>query len=162
MFLKVPLRSACADLHIRGSLEAIRDRMLPRVPQRFCSIAHVPPRATAHLGCFSTHSHALHLQVTRLHVPSRASALLLTSFCHVSPSCVIVNVTCLRQPLTSSFDFWRFDCWHSVGLIYWLSKGWSLTFSQSWLFAVQCSLPSFSRRFHFCSPFLHILLLNEE
>ena len=96
------------------------------------------------------------------HAPSRASTLLLTSFCHVSPSCVIVDVTCLRQPLTSSFYFWMFDCWLLSRFNRWLSKGWPLTFSQSWLFAVQCPLPSFSRRFHFYSPFLHILLLNEK
>ena len=106
--------------------------------------------------------HALHLQVTRLHTPSHASTLLLTSFCHVSPSCVIVEVTWLRQPQTSSFYFWMFDCWLLSRFNRWLSKGWPLTFSQSWLFAVQCSLPSFSHRFHFYSPFLHILLLNEK
>ena len=37
-----------------------------------------------------------------------------------------------------------------------------LTFCQSWLLQSKCSLHSFSRRFHFCSIFLHILLLNKR
>ena len=31
MFVKVPLRSSCADLHIRGSLDAIEDCMRPHM-----------------------------------------------------------------------------------------------------------------------------------
>ena len=65
---------------------------------------------------------------------------------HVSPRCVSIRHLLKSAPrhlLTVDFD-------------------WSLTFYQNWLLQSRCSLPSFSRRFHFCSLFLHILLLNEE
>ena len=52
---------------------------------------------------------------------------------------------------------WR-NHWQAVDLG-WL---WLLTFCKSWLLQSRFSLPSFLRRFHFYSPFLHILLLNEE
>ncbi|RVW74986.1 Retrovirus-related Pol polyprotein from transposon TNT 1-94 [Vitis vinifera] len=39
-FLKVPLRSSSADLHIRGTLAAIGDRTPPRAAQRFCDADH--------------------------------------------------------------------------------------------------------------------------
>ena len=35
-----------------------------------------------------------------------------------------------------------------------------LTFPQGWLFQSRFFLPSFSHKFHFCSPFLHIVSLN--
>ena len=68
--------------------------------------------------------------------------------CHVSPSDVSYvrhhQSACWRHPLTFLFDGWL-----------WLSL--TVDFLQP-----RCSLLSFSRRFHFCSIFLHILLLNEE
>ena len=32
----------------------------------------------------------------------------ITDVIHVSPRCVVADVTCLRQPLTSSFDYGGF------------------------------------------------------
>ena len=66
--------------------------------------------------------------------------------CEVSPSWRHLLTSAPPHLLTSFVDF-SFD-------------GWILNivdFLQS-----KCSLPNFLRRFHFCSPFLHILLLNEE
>ena len=37
---------------------------------------------------------------------------------------------------------------------------WPLTLTSCWLFQSSFFLPSFSRRFHFCSLFLHIVSLN--
>ena len=106
-------------------------------------------------GLFLTCYHVPHLQVTRRYSSSSAVTRLLTSFCQVSHSYVIIDVTCLRHLLTSSFDFRRFNRWLLAGLtIDFFPK---LTFCSP-----SAPYPFFSRRFHFCSPFLHILLLNEE
>ena len=108
-------------------------------------------------------SHALSRASRIRHEPTRACTCqdsLLTLalgdvICHV-----IRYVICWRhlpRHLLTSVDF---DHWPALTLIEgWL---WSLTFCQSWLLQSRCSLPSFSRRFHFCSLFLHFLLLNEE
>ena len=74
--------------------------------------SHVPPRTVA----------SSHVPFTLRHVLSRASTLSLTSLLTSSTlalACTIANVTCLHQPLTSSFD--------SGGLIVDFSPG--LTFS---------------------------------
>ena len=68
--------------------------------QRFCSADHAPPRAIAHLGflsCASTCHNFRSRTLTRLNP--------LADVIHVSPCCVVVDITCLRQPLTSSFDY---------------------------------------------------------
>ena len=48
-FLKIPLRSSSADLHIRGTLAAIRDRTRPHAPLKdsatLITRLHAPPRA---------------------------------------------------------------------------------------------------------------------
>ena len=53
----------------------------------------------------------------------------------------------------------------SVDLVHWLLT-WPCIDRWLWLrvdlLQSRCSLPNFSRRFHFCRPFLHILLLNQE
>ena len=73
---------------------------------------------------------------TRRHAPARACFLLLTS-------------ALVTSSATSSADVivWP-DCWLA------------LTLTQGWLFQSRFFLPSFSRRFHFCSLFLHIVSLN--
>ena len=71
--------------------------------------------------------------VTRLQAPPRARFLLLTS--------ALGNVICWRHRWP---DRWL----------------WPLTFPHGWLFQSRFFLPSFSRRFHFCSLFLHIVSLN--
>ena len=84
-----------------------------------------------------------------------ATSTLVTSSSHVITTCVSLLTLALSQQLRHhcSVDRW--------------SSPLTVDFLQS-----RCSLPSFSHRFHFCSPFyyyyyyyfffLHILLLNEE
>ena len=81
----------------------------------------------------------------------------------ITTTAAVANVTCLRQLhqlLTSSRLCHPLTCCVSR---HWLWP--SLTvdfFARVDFLQSRCFLPSFSRRFHFCSPFLHILLLNEE
>ena len=101
-FVKVPLKSSCADLHTRGTLDAIGDYTLPHTPFK----GSVPlitrpthptrlPRATAHLGFLSC-------TLTRRNFGSRASTRLIplanviADVIHVSPRCAVVDITCLR------------------------------------------------------------------
>ena len=67
-----------------------------------------------------------------------------------------------RHPLTSSAMASANVICHGT---YWRHRWpdrwlWPLTFPQGWLFQSKFFLPSFSRRFHFCSLFLHIVSLN--
>ena len=80
--------------------------------------------------------HAPPRAVTRRHAHARASFLLLTSSSATASVDVIIDQTVDLR---------------------WL---WPLTFPQCWLFQARFFLPSFSRRFHFCSLFLHIVSLN--
>ena len=70
MFVKVPLRSSCADLHTYGSLNAIGDYTRPHAPLHIQVFPHALPRA-------ATSGHAL----------SHASTLPLTSLL-MSLACV--------------------------------------------------------------------------
>ena len=75
-----------------------------------------------------------------------------------SPS--LANVICLCQHWPVAVELTEcWLCWHrmltSLIVNHWLSTG--VDFLQS-----RCSLINFLHRFHFCNPFLHILLLNEE
>ena len=106
-FVKVPLRSSCADLHTCGSLDTIGDYTRPHASFKG-SISQITrstclPRATAHLG-FSSRAPMRHnfrsCAFTRLKPP----ADVITDIIHISPRCAVANVTCLRLPLTSSFD----------------------------------------------------------
>ena len=106
-FVNVPLKSSCADLHTRGTLDAIGDYTRPHTPFK----GSVPlitrptrlPRATTHLGFLSR-------TLTRRNFESRTSTRLIplvdviADVIHVSPRCAVADITCLRQPLTSSFD----------------------------------------------------------
>ena len=115
MFVKVPLRSSCADLHTRGSLDAIENCMRPHALFKgSVSLIMRPtrlPRTTTHLGFLSRTATSGHAPLTRFHALSRASMRLnpltdvIANVIHISLRCVVANVTCLTQPLTSSFDF---------------------------------------------------------
>ena len=104
MFVKVPLRSSCIDLHTHGSLNAIRDCTHPHTPIKgFVPLIMRPmhlPRATAHLGFVSCAPTRRNFRSRAAHALPRAS----TTLADVSPRCAIADVICLRQPLTSSFD----------------------------------------------------------
>ena len=60
----------------------------------------------------TTRRHSPSCTVTRLHAPLRASTSLADVIADVSPNSPLADVTCLRQPLTSSsnsgFDRWLF------------------------------------------------------
>ena len=77
---------------------------IARAVQRFCSTDHAPSMRHCTSGFSLMRLHVLQLQVTR---PSRALTHLnpLANVIHVSPRCVVVDVTCLCQLLTSSFDY---------------------------------------------------------
>ena len=102
--------------------------------------------------------HAPTLADTRFPRASHASTCLADVITNVSPNSLLTSL------LASSADviFWiwiwpltfQVDCW------LWLAVDrWPLTFP-GWLFQSRFSLPSFSRRFHFCCLFLHIVSLN--
>ena len=93
--------TACAPtrphMPLKGSVSLITRPMCLHVPLHIWVLSHVPPRTVASGHVPLTHHHAL------LH----ASTLSLTSLLTSSMSaltCVVADVTCLRQPLTSSFD----------------------------------------------------------
>ena len=117
MILKVPQRSSCADLQNRESLDAVKD----------CTRLHVPIKGFVPLITRPTCLYAPSCALTRLH----ALADVIVDVIHVSP-CLhrcwrhllasAADVTCLHQPLTSSFDYGDltvdfsrliidFDCW---------------------------------------------------
>ena len=125
-------------------VEASKPSETSRAPTHHSKVLFRSARAsTRHYtsGLFLTCYHAPHLQVTRRHSSSRAVTRLLMSFCQVSPSCIITDVTCLRHLLTSSFDFKRFNRWLSTWLTVDFQHGWlfpRIDFLQS-----RCSLPIF-------------------
>ena len=105
------------------------------VPSRAAlSFGKVDPRAShaTHAIGFTCWRHNCHVIPSWRHLLTSSPVNLLTSF---------VDFSLWRLTLT------RFDRWLLA----------RVNFLQS-----RCSLPSFSRRFHFCSLFLHILFLNEE
>ena len=116
-FLQVPLRSSCADIQTHGR----RPHAPPCAAQSFWATAHAP-YAPLHIWvvhpCAPTRRIFRSCTLTCLtHSRWRRSATLaLVASSLMSLACVIVDVTCLRQSMTSSFDFGRFDHWLSVGL----------------------------------------------
>ena len=89
-------------------------------PLHIWVFSHVPPRTVA----------SSHAPFTLHHALSRASTLSLTSLLTSSTSalaCTIANVTCLHQPLTSSFD----------------SGGLTVDFSPRLTFSIQVLLTQF-------------------
>ena len=133
VFLQVPLRSSPNDLTARGNLTIIGAATRP----------HAPPENSAQDLTRSTCLHAPPGSSTRPHALSRARFLLLTS--------ALVTSSLPRHLLTSSLTRTLTSVDFDLRLTL------TVDFLQS-----RCSLPSFSRRFHFCSLFLHILLVNEE
>ena len=141
VFLQVPLRSSSDDLTARGNLTIIgastpltcRQKILHKISHA-STRRQDPPRAPM-----------------RFHALSRARFLLLTSALVTSslPRHLLTSLPrhLLTSSLTRTLTSVDFD----------LRLTLTVDFLQS-----RCSLPSFSRRFHFCSLFLHILLLNEE
>ena len=98
VFLQVPLRSSSDDLTARGNLTIIEATTRP----------HAPPENSAQDLTRSTHRLDPTRASTRLHALPRAFTRLNSLadvIADISPSCTVANVTCLRQPLTSSFDF---------------------------------------------------------
>ena len=133
-----------------------RSKVLFRWSRAPCAF-HVP----LHIWVFS---HVPHTPLTCLHTLSRASmrlADIIADVIHVTLIApLLMSLACVSRwhhpltlgvwLLTFQFDRWLWSsCWF-----------WSLTFLQDWLFQVRFSLPCFSRRFHFCSLFLHIVSLN--
>ena len=140
----------------------------PTRRSRFCYVDHAS-HAPSTRHCTSRFSlmcsHVPQFQVkrrshafTRSHALPRPSTTLADVIADISPRCAVADITCLRQPLTSSFDSGGLTV-DFLGLI--------VDFDQAincWLFSRVdfCSLgslPSFSCRFHFCSLFLHIVSL---
>ena len=139
MLLQVPLWSSCPNLLNCGSLAAIRAFTRPHTSPKQSAWKHMPhaPSFTPswrHPWCYQ---------------------------CHVIPSLHQHPVTCLRHFADVIFvDF----CWQAlIDFDHWLFAWLTVDFNARVDFLPsRCSLSSFSSRFHFCSPFLHILLLNEE
>ena len=152
--LKLPQRSSCADLQNRESLNAVGDHTRP----------HAPFKVSVRLITRSTRRHAPPGSATHLHTSPRASTRLhvLVFPADVSPRWRHLPRHLPTSSATSSSDvICHIICWRHR----WV---WPLTLTEGWLFArvdflqSRWSLPNFSRRFHFCSLFLHFLLVNEE
>ena len=132
----------------------------PCATQRLCSAdhaPHAPPRVAVHLGSLSRAS-------MRRYFRSRASHASLRALTHLHPFTDVIHGSpnlrrCWRHLFALAADvilwLWGFDCWLWPG-----RRLWSLTFLQGWIFQLRFFLSSFSRRFHFCSLFLHIVSLN--
>ena len=103
------------------------------ITQSFCVKAHAPHAPSSAL-----------VDVTRdvIRAASALPYISIQSFADVS-----ATSSCWHHPLT--FDHVDFGRWL-----------WSLTFLHRWLLQSRFFLPNFSRRFHFCSLFLHIVSLN--
>ena len=110
---------------------------IARAIQRFCSANHAPSTCHCTSGFSLMRLHVLQLQVTR---PSRALTHLnpLANVIHVSPRCVVVDVTCLRQLLTSSFDYGGLTIDFSNLTV---DFNRAVDFFQGWLFQSRFSLP---------------------
>ena len=141
----------CFDYVFEGTTEIVLRRSTHSWKPRRHRRLHVPPCAVQSC-CSADHApHALPRAAALFHAPPRASTVSLTS----------LLMSALVVPLLTSLACvirWRhlltLDIWPLTFQVdRWL---WPLTFLQVWLFLSRCSLPSFSRRFHFCSLFLHI------
>ena len=110
------------------------------ITQSFCVKAHAPHAPSSAL-----------VDVTRdvIRATSALPYISIQSFADVS-----ATSSCWHHLLT--FDHVDFDRWLLI-VDCWL---WSLTFLHGWLLQSRFFLPNFSRRFHFCSLFLHIVSLN--
>ena len=124
MFVKVPLRLSCADLHTRGSFNTIRDCMRPHALLKGSVLQITRPTrlpcATAHLRFPSrapTHRNFKSRAFTRSHAPSRASTLPLTSLLTASTSAfvtpLLTSLACISRwchlltlEVSSRFDHW--------------------------------------------------------
>ena len=159
--LKLPQRSSCADLQNRESLNAVEDHTRPHTPLKVSvRLITRSTRLQAPLRAY-TCRHAPPSASTRLHAPVSPTNVSLRWRhlpCHLLTSSATASVDVIvDQDVDQTVDLRWLDRW------LWLYVDFDL-----WLFAIvdflqsKCSLPSFSRRFHFCSIFLHILLLNEE
>ena len=98
---------------------------------------------------------------TRPHTPPEFSVS--THHAPHAPSKVQANVTCDVICSTSALAASAFVIWwrqHHIILVTSSADRWPLTLTGCWLFQSKFFLPSFSRRFHFCSLFLHIVSLN--
>ena len=136
----------CSDYGFEATIEIVLHRSTkPWKPQRR-QRPHAPPRIAQ---SFCTVDHALHVppsSATRLHAPSRSATR------RHAPACA--NFLLLMSALGDVI------CHVIVDQTVYLRWLWPLTFLQGWLFQSRFFLPSFSRRFHFCSLFLHIVSLN--
>ena len=100
------------------------------------------------------------------HTPHVPHARLVTCWRH--PCHISIHVTTTLASTSALADIISLHHLADViiGVDHWLWL--RLLIVDCWLFLIvdflqfRCSLPNFSRRFHFCSPFLDILLLNEE
>ena len=118
-------------------VETSQPSEIARATQIFCAQSHAlhpPPRADS-----------------LLHAPLRTCTHKICTCWHHCPP--FADITCHVNWHQAVDPHWPYR---------WLTLIGPLTFYQSWLLQSRCFLPSFSRRFHFCSPFLHIFLLNEE
>ena len=113
-FVKVPLRSRCAALHTRGSLDTIGDCTCPHVPIKGSVPLITPSTRHCTSGFSLTRFHELQLQVTCRHTLSHASTCFNHSrWCHCwrQPSLRC----CWRHLLASTADvifwLWGFDSW---------------------------------------------------
>ena len=134
--------------------------MPPHASKRFCTVITCPRAICAYTWSLLTSSIISSIP-HQPYMTSSSRLLLMSSRSHLltsSPS--LADVICLRQrwpvtvELTECWLCWR---WMLTSLMVnrWLST--KVDFLQS-----RYSLLNFLHRFHFCSPFLHILLLNEE
>ena len=142
--LKVPQRLSSVDLQNCESLDAVGDNTRP----------HTPLKVSVRLIRRPSRLHAPSLQIMRRHA--------LADIIHISP-CLR---RCWRHLLASTANvilwLWIFDRW-LLKVDRWLWTGVDFDcwlFSKGWLFQSKFFLSSFSRRFHFCSLFLHIVSLN--
>ena len=93
----------CSDYGFEGTTKIVLHRSTKSWKPQCCWRLHVPPRA-AQSFCMVDHApHAPPRTVSSDHTLSRAPTLLLTSSTSAL-TCAVANITCLRQPLTSSFD----------------------------------------------------------
>ena len=133
-----------------------------RAPTRRSKLLFCRSRATTRCSFFSRAYTCRHLPPTRRHAPPRAVTHLT---CINRLADVITDVSpnsLLTSLLASSADviFWiwiwtltfQVERWLWLAVDRWLFWG--------WLFQSKFSLPSFSRRFHFCCLFFHIVSLN--
>ena len=142
---------------------------------------HVPVKVSANYSTRITrHQHRSHLVVAdtirivflrsasseknRLHLTAHAPSHTALSFGEFYPCTpravglpanVITDIITATSTLADTIHWLFFDGWLWLGLT--IDFFHRVDFLRS-----KCSLPSFLRRFHFCSLFLHILLLNEE